>query len=293
MQHRLRSRGREDDESRRTVTLAQGSYALHRHAADRADGADLHRRSSSIRCSRRSICRSSRSTRRRWKATGWARQLRDHPRRRRTFWCALWTTMIWTVGTLTLQIVFGVAMALLLNHEHLVPLARAQPGAVPLFRLDRGRGAGLALAVQRPLRHPQPPHDPGRHSSTCRSTGSARCRTPWSASSSVGAWKYLPLRGHRRAGAAADHPEQLYEAAHIDGAGAWSRFWDVTLPQLRDVLIDRHPAAHHLGLQGVRPHLPADRRRAGRPHADAAAHRLPAGLRPQPDGHGRRPMPWR
>jgi multiple sugar transport system permease protein len=31
-------------------------------------------------------------------------------------------------------------------------------------------------------------------------------------------------------------PPQLYEAATIDGAGAWGRFFDVTLPQLRDVL---------------------------------------------------------
>jgi len=32
-------------------------------------------------------------------------------------------------------------------------------------------------------------------------------------------------------------PPQLYEAATIDGAGAWGRFWDVTLPQLREVLV--------------------------------------------------------
>jgi len=32
-------------------------------------------------------------------------------------------------------------------------------------------------------------------------------------------------------------PEQLYEAAHIDGAGRWQRFWHITLPQLRNTLI--------------------------------------------------------
>ena len=31
-------------------------------------------------------------------------------------------------------------------------------------------------------------------------------------------------------------PEQLYEAARVDGATAWNRFWDITLPQLRNVL---------------------------------------------------------
>ncbi|NKB27848.1 MAG: ABC transporter permease subunit [Rhodobacteraceae bacterium] len=32
-------------------------------------------------------------------------------------------------------------------------------------------------------------------------------------------------------------PDQLYEAARIDGAGPIARFFDVTLPQLREVLV--------------------------------------------------------
>jgi multiple sugar transport system permease protein len=32
-------------------------------------------------------------------------------------------------------------------------------------------------------------------------------------------------------------PETLYEAAALDGAGRWSQFWHVTLPQLRNPLI--------------------------------------------------------
>jgi multiple sugar transport system permease protein len=31
-------------------------------------------------------------------------------------------------------------------------------------------------------------------------------------------------------------PEALYEAARLDGAGPWDRFWDITLPHLRSVL---------------------------------------------------------
>jgi ABC-type sugar transport system permease subunit len=30
-------------------------------------------------------------------------------------------------------------------------------------------------------------------------------------------------------------PKDLYEAAEVDGASAWNRFWDVTVPMLRDV----------------------------------------------------------
>jgi multiple sugar transport system permease protein len=32
-------------------------------------------------------------------------------------------------------------------------------------------------------------------------------------------------------------PNQLYEAARIDGAGRWQRFWHITLPQLRNTMI--------------------------------------------------------
>ncbi len=32
-------------------------------------------------------------------------------------------------------------------------------------------------------------------------------------------------------------PESLYEAARVDGAGPWSQFWHITLPQLRNTII--------------------------------------------------------
>jgi multiple sugar transport system permease protein len=32
-------------------------------------------------------------------------------------------------------------------------------------------------------------------------------------------------------------PEELYEAAHLDGAGAWRRFWHITLPMLRPTFV--------------------------------------------------------
>ena len=34
-----------------------------------------------------------------------------------------------------------------------------------------------------------------------------------------------------------DVPTELYEAADIDGAGWWSRFWNVTLPMLSPVIL--------------------------------------------------------
>jgi multiple sugar transport system permease protein len=53
----------------------------------------------------------------------------------------------------------------------------------------------------------------------------------------VGAWKYFPFVVIVVLARLQSIPEQLYEAATIDGAGPFQRFTDITLPQLRDVLV--------------------------------------------------------
>ena len=66
-------------------------------------------------------------------------------------------------------------------------------------------------------------------------------------------------------------PAELYEAASIDGAGAWRKFRHVTLPGLAGGDRDGAAAAHDLGRELARPDPGDDRRRAGHGHADAAA----------------------
>jgi hypothetical protein len=53
----------------------------------------------------------------------------------------------------------------------------------------------------------------------------------------VGAWKYFPFVVIAVLARLQTIPDALYEAARIDGAGPIARFFDVTLPQLRDVLV--------------------------------------------------------
>ncbi|MGL4241519.1 MAG: carbohydrate ABC transporter permease, partial [Beijerinckiaceae bacterium] len=53
----------------------------------------------------------------------------------------------------------------------------------------------------------------------------------------VGAWKYFPFVVIAVLARLQTIPDALYEAAKIDGAGPIARFFDVTLPQLREVLI--------------------------------------------------------
>ena len=171
--------------------------------------------------------------------------------------------------------------------QHLLPLARPQPGALPLLRLDRRRRAGLALAVQR--------------LSTASSTALlmvsglvrhaarlARLDAERDDQRHPGRrLEVFPLRRHRRAGAAAD----ASRAALRGGADRRRRRVGALLgrhPAAASRRADRHrAAAHDLGLQGIRPDLPADRRRAGRPRPQTLpllVYKQAFGL--NADGHG-------
>ena len=199
------------------------------------------------------------------------------------FWSALGTTIVWTVGTLTLQIIFGVAMALLLNLNFyfralarslvLFPYFVSTVVAVLVWRWMFNDVYGIlnrALVV----------------------SGLSDMPLDWLGSMPnamisiilVGAWKYFPFVVIAVLARLQTIPDELYEAARIDGAGACSRFLDVTLPQLARRACRHRASAHDLGLQGVRPHLPAHRRRTGERDRDAAAACLPAGVRDERHG---------
>jgi ABC-type sugar transport system permease subunit len=50
-------------------------------------------------------------------------------------------------------------------------------------------------------------------------------------------WRGFPFFGVSYLAAMQSIPVELYEAAAVDGASAWRRFWHVTLPGLKHVLI--------------------------------------------------------
>jgi hypothetical protein len=57
-------------------------------------------------------------------------------------------------------------------------------------------------------------------------------------------------------------PPELYEAARVDGAGAWRTFWHITLPHLMPSILFLDPAAHDLDVEPHRHDLRDDRGRA-------------------------------
>jgi multiple sugar transport system permease protein len=53
----------------------------------------------------------------------------------------------------------------------------------------------------------------------------------------VGVWTGMPQTTVVLLAGLQNVPRELYEAVSVDGAGAWRRFWNVTLPQLRPVVV--------------------------------------------------------
>jgi len=152
------------------------------------------------------------------------------------FWLALGVTIVWTVSTLTLQIVVGVAMALLLNLDfYFRSLARS------LVLFPYFVSTVVAVLVWRWMFN----DSYGILNRVLLGSGIVNMPLDWLGSMPnamisvvlVGAWKYFPFVVIAVLARLQTIPGELYEAARIDGAGPLARFWDVTLPQLRDVLL--------------------------------------------------------
>jgi multiple sugar transport system permease protein len=152
-----------------------------------------------------------------------------------TFWFALLVTLIWTAGTLTLQIVFGVAMAIILNQNiFLRSLARSlvlfpyfisTVVAVLAWRWIFNDLYGILSYILIKI---------GIIDMPLYLLGSMP--NAMVSVIAVGAWKFFPFVVIAVLARLQTIPEQLYEAATMDGAGPIGRFFDITLPQLRDVL---------------------------------------------------------
>lgn len=152
------------------------------------------------------------------------------------FWRSLLNNVIWTVGTLALQLIFGILVALML-HRNLVFRAFARSLVLFPYFLS----TVVAVLVWRWLFNDLY----GVLNHLLMWAGIVDMPVDWLGTMPnamvslilVGAWKYFPFVVIAVLARLQSIPDELYEAASIDGAGAWGRFVDVTLPQLRDVLI--------------------------------------------------------
>jgi multiple sugar transport system permease protein len=152
------------------------------------------------------------------------------------FWRSLLNNIVWTAGTLTLQMVFGVLVALML-HQNVVFRSLARSLVLFPYFLS----TVVAVLVWRWLFNDLY----GVLNHMLMWAGLIDMPVDWLGSMPnamislifVGAWKYFPFVVIAVLARLQSIPDELYEAATIDGAGRLARFTDITLPQLKDVLI--------------------------------------------------------
>lgn len=151
------------------------------------------------------------------------------------FWNSLWLTVVYTASTVVLQVVIGLSLALLvlqipkgqglLRVGAILPIVLA-PVVVGLFwrTLVLAPDVGLVDLVTRAL-------GLGSHN---------WLGDPQLALISVIAihtWQWTPFAFLVLLATLSTLPGDLYEAARLDRAGAWQRFWHITLPLIRPAIV--------------------------------------------------------
>lgn len=150
------------------------------------------------------------------------------------FWAALWRGLIFAGITILLQITLGIAFALLLDVAFpgrallrgiaVLPYLLPTVVAALTFKWMLDGSVGILTVAARWLGYDYIPW--GEDPTVAMATVIL-----------VSVWIWTPFVTLACLAGLQSIPEELYEAARVDGAGPWHQFWHVTLPQLRPVLL--------------------------------------------------------
>ena len=150
------------------------------------------------------------------------------------FWFILGVTVLWTAANVLLHVTIGVALALVLSRSWLrgrgvFRMLFILPWAIPNYitaLIWHGMFLGQYGAVNSLMR------GAGLEGVSWFSSWA----TSFSANVVTNTWLGFPFMMVVALGALESIPRELYEAASVDGASAWQRFWHITLPHLRPAL---------------------------------------------------------
>jgi len=151
------------------------------------------------------------------------------------FWQVVRNGLVFTLGSVGLKLVIGMIMALVL-HQQIV---------------FRGFFRGLLLmpwvapTVVTALSWRWILDLTGVLNLTLRDLGLMKTSIPWLAQYGtallaliiVNTWRGFPFFGITLLAGMQAIPQELYEAAEMDGASLWQRFWSITVPSLRTVIL--------------------------------------------------------
>jgi ABC-type sugar transport system permease subunit len=150
-------------------------------------------------------------------------------------WAAFWRTWIWTLGTVAVEIVLAVPLALLFNRD--TPIAKAAsalillPWVMPFIVLGYGWRFLLDSQVG-PIHHLLHALGLAGSSSVLNDPTMAFVAIIF-----ISGWKGTPFLVLALLAALRSIPDELYEAAEVDGAGAVARFFSVTLPAIQNTML--------------------------------------------------------
>ncbi len=150
-------------------------------------------------------------------------------------WRAFWRTWVWTLGTVAVEVALALPIALLLNRD--TPIAKTAsalillPWVMPFIVLGYGWRFLLDSEV-------------GIFHAMLQSVGiagnSSILNDPnlaFAVIIFISGWKGMPFMVLALLAALKSVPEELYEAAAIDGAGPWQRFIGITLPSIQNTML--------------------------------------------------------
>lgn len=152
------------------------------------------------------------------------------------FWSALGHTSFFTVSTVTIEVVIGLALALLLNRptrlRGLLRVTALLPWALPtvvvalVWRFMFEGQVGVANAVLQQVGLVQSPI-----------AWFVGATTAWLPIVLADVWKTTPFVALLLLAGLQQIDPTLYEAARMDGAGAWRTFREITCPLLMPALL--------------------------------------------------------
>jgi multiple sugar transport system permease protein len=155
-----------------------------------------------------------------------------------TFWVATRNSLVFTISSVVAHFVLGLAFASLLNSRLLSPLTKAIFRT--LFILPWLFTVAIIAVLWRMLLNPN-----GIINYLLISSGLVDVGVEWLSSRStalltltfINIWAGYPFFMVSLLAGLQGIPKDLYEAATVDGATSWQQFWNVTLPQLRPIII--------------------------------------------------------
>jgi multiple sugar transport system permease protein len=161
----------------------------------------------------------------------YARLLRDD-----VFWLSLWNSFVWVFGSVSLQFVGGFAAALLLHQTFhgraVVRTLTLLPWVIP----------GVVVALIWEFLY-QPNY--GAINDVLGRLGMMTEKVAWLSNPSLAmpavivtnVWRGVPFFAIMLLAGLQAIPDELYEAARVDGASVTQRFWHITVPLLRPIIV--------------------------------------------------------